>query len=375
VEAPVVNVTAPGDGAVVAGAVAVSAGASDNVGVVGVQFRVNGANLGGEDLSAPYTVEWNSLSVANGAYQVTAVARDAAGNTTTSAAVNVTVNNIVDVTGPVVVAITPAAGASGVATTTTVSAQFDEALDGATVNGSTFVLRDGAGAVVAASVGYNPATFTAVLTPGAALAPGVRYTATVVGGAADPRVKDVAGNALAASGSWSFTTTAPAGVNCPCSIWSAGATPAFASVNDPNAVELGVKFQTDVAGYITGLRFYKGAQNTGPHVGNLWSSSGQLLASAPFANETASGWQQVTFGAPVPVAANTTYVASYHTSSGYYAINNDYFATSGVTSTPLRALANGAAGGNGVYAYGPSSFPASSYRASNYWVDVVFVVN
>ena len=70
-------------------------------------------------------------------------------------------------------------------------------------------------------------------------------------------------------------------------------------------MELGVRFRSDVAGVITGIRFYKGAQNTGPHTGNLYTATGTVLASATFTNETASGWQQVTFASPVSIAANT----------------------------------------------------------------------
>jgi hypothetical protein len=65
------------------------------VGVAGVQFKVNGANVGAEDTSAPYSIAWISSLVANGSHAVTAVARDAAGNTTTSATVTVTVSNAV----------------------------------------------------------------------------------------------------------------------------------------------------------------------------------------------------------------------------------------------------------------------------------------
>lgn len=91
--APTVNVTAPGAGATVSGTVTLSANAADNVGVVGVQFQVNGANAGAEVTSAPYNVSWNAGAVASGAHTVTAVARDAAGNRTTSAAVSITVSN------------------------------------------------------------------------------------------------------------------------------------------------------------------------------------------------------------------------------------------------------------------------------------------
>ena len=72
--------TAPAAGSTVGGTVAVSASASDNVGVVGVQFRLDGANLGAEDTAAPYSVSWNTTTVANGSHTLTAVARDAAGN-------------------------------------------------------------------------------------------------------------------------------------------------------------------------------------------------------------------------------------------------------------------------------------------------------
>ena len=69
------------------------------------------------------------------------------------------------------------------------------------------------------------------------------------------------------------------------------------------------------------MRFYKGATNTGTHVGNLWTRTGTLLATATFTGETASGWQQVTLAAPVASPPNTTYVASYHAPRGHYAVN------------------------------------------------------
>ena len=90
-------------------------------------------------------------------------------------------------------------------------------------------------------------------------------------------MKDVAGNALAADVSWSFTTVAQ--FQCPCSLWSNATTPTVEAVPDASAVELGMKFRAEVNGFITGLRFYKGSGNNGPHVGNLWTSSGALLAS------------------------------------------------------------------------------------------------
>jgi hypothetical protein len=99
-------------------------------------------------------------------------------------------------------------------------------------------------------------------------------------------------------------------VNCPCSIWGSNVTPATKDSGDAASTEVGVKFQADRNGNITGVRFYKASTNTGTHIGNLWTSSGQLLASATFTGESASGWQQVNFAQPVPLNPNTTYVAS-----------------------------------------------------------------
>jgi hypothetical protein len=142
---------------------------------------------------------------------------------------------------------------------------------------------------------------------------------------------------------------------------------------DPTPVELGVKFRADHNGSITGIRFFKASTNTGTHVGTLWSSSGQILARATFAGETASGWQTVTFASPVSVTAGTTYVASYFAPSGHYSATSQGLA-SGIDNPPLHAIADSTSA-NGVYAYAPSStFPSSTYRAANYWVDVMYAI-
>ena len=91
-QAPTVSITAPAAGTVT-GTISVTANATDNVAVAGVQFLLNGANLGAEDVASPYTISWNTTAVANGTYTLTARARDGAGNNTTSAGVIVTVNN------------------------------------------------------------------------------------------------------------------------------------------------------------------------------------------------------------------------------------------------------------------------------------------
>ena len=90
---PAVSISAPANGATVSGIVMVKASASDNRGVAGVQFRLNGADLGAEDTAAPYEAAWDTAGVPNGAHTLTAVARDAAGNSATSSPVTVTVAN------------------------------------------------------------------------------------------------------------------------------------------------------------------------------------------------------------------------------------------------------------------------------------------
>jgi chitodextrinase len=105
---PSASITAPANNATVSNSVAVSATASDNVGVVGVQFKLDGVNLGVEDTTSPYSISWNTLTASNGAHALTAVARDAAGNTTTTASVAVTVFN--DTTPPTIAVTVPADG-------------------------------------------------------------------------------------------------------------------------------------------------------------------------------------------------------------------------------------------------------------------------
>ncbi|MEU8241821.1 DUF4082 domain-containing protein [Actinoplanes missouriensis] len=255
-----------------------------------------------------------------------------------------------DTTPPTVTSTSPAASATGVPTTSTLSAVFNEPVTGAavTVPG------------VAGATAYAASTRTVTFTPSAALAAATAYTATISG------AKDTAGNTMAPF-SWSFTTLDASGSACPCSLWTPGAVPAVASTADNSAVEVGVKFRSGTAGYITGLRFYKGAANTGTHTGSLWNSAGSRLSTVTFTGESASGWQNATLPNPVPITANTTYVASYHTDAGYYATTANGLAAA-TTRGPLSTIV----GSNGVYKYGASAFPTDSYQSTNYWVDVAF---
>jgi hypothetical protein len=154
------------------------------------------------------------------------------------------------------------------------------------------------------------------------------------------------------------------------SLWSGSATPSTPDYPSSTPDELGVKFYSDVSGTVTAIRFYKGVNNTGTHVGHLWDSNGHLLATATFTNESASGWQQVSLATPVQIQANTVYIASYWDPHGNNASDQHYF-TSQYNNAPLHAVS----GPNGVYNYDASSYPASSYASTNYWVDVAFTPN
>ncbi|WP_257187337.1 MULTISPECIES: DUF4082 domain-containing protein [unclassified Bradyrhizobium] len=203
------------------------------------------------------------------------------------------------------------------------------------------------------SVSYNSQNQTVTFTPSAGYAGAASFTYTIT---------DTSGQS--GSGQVSLKVNYPASAQ---SLFGTNDAPSAPNSGDTSPIEVGVKFTASVSGTITGLRFYKGSLNTGPHIANLWSSTGALLATATFTNETASGWQQVSFSNPVAITAGATYVASYHTNGNYSGTQN-YFVTS---------LANGQltapAGANGVYSYGSgSAFPTNTYKSSNYWVDVVF---
>jgi len=158
---------------------------------------------------------------------------------------------------------------------------------------------------------------------------------------------------------------------CPCTVFLPSETPANPDANDGQPIEVGMKFRALVDGEVTGVRFYKGASNTGTHVGTLWTSGGSPLASVTFTGETASGWQEASFASPVAVTAGATYVISLFSQGGGYAFTGSFFAGA-LDRAPLRALANGEDGPNGVYNFGAAGFPTSTYQSSNYWVDVVF---
>ena len=116
--------------------------------------------------------------------------------------------------------------------------------------------------------------------------------------------------------------------------------PTLAGANDTDPIELGVRFRHHSTASSPAIRFYKGAGNTGTHVGHLWSA-GRQHASAPLTSPTRRppGWQQASCSRrPVPITAGTTYVASYYAPNGHYAGDKNYFADSPGDLAPLTAL-------------------------------------
>jgi hypothetical protein len=148
--------------------------------------------------------------------------------------------------------------------------------------------------------------------------------------------------------------------------------PIDSTFNDSTgAIEVGAKFQSSVAGIITGMKFYKTTGNVGVHTGQLFDDSGKLLASELSQNETPIGWQTVTFRSGVPIMANTTYIVAYYSSLGNYTSSNLGLVTA-ITNGPITLLADGTEGYNGIFKYtAKPAVPDSGYNSSNYWVDII----
>lgn len=100
-------------------------------------------------------------------------------------------------------------------------------------------------------------------------------------------------------------------------------TPDILSDTDGRSYEMGMEFQPRVDGLINALRFFKSPDETGLHVGRLWSTSGALLATVTFEAETTSGWQEAALPAPLAVQANSSYLVTV-------GINEYYVITLGV---------------------------------------------
>src|SRR3954469_5404783 len=172
-----------------------------------------------------------------------------------------------------------------------------------------------------------------------------------------------------------FTGTQPTSTGSPTAdLKAAEAQAAGAALDRDHApVELGLKFMSSQSGRLTAVRFLQPAEDAGEHRVSVWSASGRRLATAlaPAGKPAAPArtapiaWREVALPAPVALRAGATYTVSYH--ANRYLSTVDYF-RSALRVGPLSAPARS----NGVYSYGAGdAVPAHSWRASNYWVDVV----
>jgi Domain of unknown function (DUF4082) len=143
-------------------------------------------------------------------------------------------------------------------------------------------------------------------------------------------------------------------------------------IDDGLAVTLGVKFWSSQPGTISAIRFYRAVTNPHGYVAKLYSAGGTLLGSVTLAHESGPvpGWQVANFASPIPINANTTFIAAYYSAVGHGAWD-EWGLSNGATNGPLTAPASSAAGGNGVYHYN-NTFPSNTYDSSNYYVDVLF---
>lgn len=203
---PTVSITTPSAGAV-SGTITVEASASDDVAVESVQFKLDGVDLGTLERFSPYTATWDTTTATVGSHLLTAVARDAAGNSRTSAAVQV-----------VVTAPPPTPGSAPTVSSPTSATPV---LSGSTLAGATVRIYDQGvqiGAVVADASGNWSWTVSPALAAGVHLLTWTAANTAGTSGASPAATVTVAATGGAGSGSASGSASGGCG---------AGATLAF----------------------------------------------------------------------------------------------------------------------------------------------------
>src|SRR5436190_4878492 len=195
----IVTVTSPASGSTVSGTVPVTASVT-SVGaltVAGVQFKLDGNNLGAEDTSAPYSVSWNTTTAGNGSHTLTAVARDSLGMLWTSDPVTVRVFNDATQTS---VTINQAAGQADPTSSSPINftAVFSKPVSGFTGAGVT--LSGTAGGTKTATVSGGPSTYNVAVS-------GMSSSGTVLASIPAGVASDAAGNLNTASTSTDNSVT------------------------------------------------------------------------------------------------------------------------------------------------------------------------
>lgn len=289
-QAPSTSITAPNAGATVSGsAVAVTANAVDNVGVTGVQFLLDGQPLGASDTSAPYSVQWNTTTAANGTHTLGAQARDAAGNVGAAQNVSVTVSNTtVDTTPPV---ITGVAASSVGSTSATIVWTTNEPATQQVEYGTTTAYGSITALDTALTTGHTRSLVS--------LTPSTTYHYRVIS-------RDAAGN-TASSGNATFQTTAPSAVT----LLGETTVKNHVDYNDAGMAEA-FQYTAGTAGTANKLWIFvdNGSTATKLVVG-LYTNTrdeipGALLAQATLNNPTKNAWNSVSIS-PVTTTAGTKY--------------------------------------------------------------------
>ncbi len=281
--------------------------------------------------------------------------------------VDVTFRQTIDGSAPQVTNTSPVNGATGVFVGSNDTVTFSQALDSATVNGSTVALTDNTGTIIAATITYDSSTQAITITPQSPLAKNTVYIATIRGG--NGGVQNLDGTLMATNYQWSFTTGAD---TCPCSIWNnaapSGTPTTYTGTN--GGEEFGETVHADSNGYLTAVRFYKPLRATASsHTVHVWTTTGTLLASGTSTHETAVGWQEVPLSTAVPIQQGTGYIISYYSSDNTYVYSLGGLATQAGTGI-LHADANGA-----WYYPGADVFPnqnGGGNASVNFWADAVF---
>ncbi|WP_165956866.1 DUF4082 domain-containing protein [Kribbella antibiotica] len=205
---------------------------------------------------------------------------------------------------------------------------------------------------------FDAATNTATFTPNAPW----RYEQTC---SMSFQARDTAGQWI--SGQWSFKVAKRPSIAYPRSLFNEEDGPAVEWYTDSRETELGVRFRVDRPGLVKGVKFYKAPGDGDVHTGSLWSPAGDKLATATFPEGSKAGWQEVLFAQPVHIDAGGNYTVSYHSPTGTFGYNHNFFNGHSQDNGVLHAPA-----GNGFFSYGPTSYPTESYLNTNYWADVIF---
>jgi Bacterial Ig domain/Carboxypeptidase regulatory-like domain len=366
---PTVSISAPAAGASVSGGVNVLANAADNVGVASVQFQVDGINAGGLDGSTPYAYSWDTTKVSNGAHRLDAIARDAAGNSTTSAVVTVTVNNAsTPQTFTISGTLSPTAGGSGATVTLTGTSGATTTADSAGAYSFTGLAK-GTYSVTPSHTGYtfSPASQSTTITT--ANVTGLNFTAI----ANPPPTFSISGTLSPTTGGGGATVTLSGTSSASTTANSAGAYSFSGLVAGNYAVtpsHSGFNFNPTTKGAsittanVTGVNFTATAQapSTFTISGTITPTSGGsgatvLLSGAAGATTTTDSSGAYTFTG----LANGSYTVTPSDSGFTYTPANKSVTVSGANQTGVNFTAAGKQH-TVMLSWSPSSSTVSGYN-------------